>query len=449
MNSIHAAHALLPSGLARDVRITLADGAIAAVAAGVPAEAGDERHAFVVPAIGDLHSHAFQRAMAGLAELRGPSADNFWSWRREMYRVGLNMSPDHVEAVAAQLYMEMLEAGFGRIGEFHYLHHDPDGTPYANPAEMAERIEAAASHTGIQLTLLPVFYAHADFGGVPPIQGQRRYIHDVDGFARLLERCGEIAGARPGGVVGIAPHSLRAVTAEELAAIVPLTDGPIHIHAAEQTAEVDACLAATGARPVEWLLANTEADQRWCFIHATHMVESEVREMAARGVTAGLCPITESNLGDGIFSAVTFLEAGGRYGVGSDSNIDISVKRELRTLEYSQRLAHRARNVIAQSGGSTGQALFENALKGGAAAIRSTAGIEAGGAADLAALDLSAVPWLPAAKVLDHFVFADAIGIDTVWSGGHKLVEGGRHIHREAIEARFHTAMHELMRFEA
>lgn len=445
MTAIHAAHALLPAGLARDVRITLADGTVREVAAGVQAAADDERHAFVLPAIGNVHSHAFQRAMAGLAELRGPAADNFWSWRREMYRVGLNMNPDHVEAVAAQLYMEMLEAGFGRIGEFHYLHHDTDGTPYANPAEMAERIEAAAAQTGIRLTLLPVFYAHADFGGAPPIEGQRRYIHDVDAFARLLERCGAIAGARAGGIVGIAPHSLRAVTAEELAAIVPLTDGPIHIHAAEQTAEVDACLAATGARPVEWLLANTEADARWCFIHATHMVEDEVRAMAARGVTAGLCPITESNLGDGIFSAVTFLEAGGHYGVGSDSNIDISLKRELRTLEYSQRLARRARNVIAPTGGSTGQSLFGHAMAGAAAAIGSTAGIEPGASGDLVALDLAAVPWLPAEKVLDHFIFAEGIAVDAVWSGGHKLVQGGRHIHREAIGARFHATMHELM----
>ena len=445
MTVIHAGHALLPGGLAADVRLTVADGAITEVEAGVAPAAGDARHEMVIPAIGNLHSHAFQRAMAGLTELRGPTADNFWSWRREMYRIGLEMNPDHVEAVAAQLYMELLESGFGRIGEFHYLHHDPAGAPYANPAEMAERIAAASATAGIHLTLLPVFYAHADFGGLPPLPGQRRYIHDVDGFARLLTRCEALTAARPGDVCGIAPHSLRAVTAEELAAIVPLTDGPIHIHAAEQTKEVEDCVAATGARPVEWLLDNTGADARWCFIHATHMTADEVRTMAARGVTAGLCPITESNLGDGIFPAVPFLEAGGRYGVGSDSNVEISLRRELRTLEYSQRLSHRARNVIAPAGGSTGRHLFEEAQRGAAAAIGGMDGIAVGAPADLVALDLSAVPWLPAGKVLDHFVFTDGVEVDTVWCGGERVVEGGRHVRRDEIVARFEAAMHEVM----
>ncbi|RAI02107.1 formimidoylglutamate deiminase [Acuticoccus sediminis] len=448
MTVIHAAHALLPSGLERDVRITVSGETVEDIRTGAAAEAGDERHGMVIPAMGNVHSHAFQRAMAGLTELRGPTADNFWSWRREMYRIGLNMDPGHVEAVAAQLYMEMLEAGFARVGEFHYLHHDRDGSPYADPAEMAERIAAASDTAGIGLTLLPVFYAHADFGGLPPLPGQRRFIHGLDDFARLVERCGDIAAALPGGIVGVAPHSLRAVTADELAAVAALTDGPIHIHAAEQVGEVEGCVAATGARPVEWLLANTSADERWCFIHATHMTGDEVGAMAERGVVAGLCPITESNLGDGIFPAVPFLEGGGRFGVGSDSNVDISLKRELRTLEYSQRLAHRARNVLAPAGGSTGQHLFEEALRGGAAAIGSSAGLAPGERADIVALDLDAVPWLPADKALDHFVFTDGITVDAVWSGGRKVVAEGRHIHRAAITARFHAAMHELMAAE-
>ena len=448
MAVIHARHALLPSGLACNVRLTLSAGTIATVETGAAPLPGDERHEMVLPAVGNVHSHAFQRAMAGLTELRGPSADNFWSWRREMYRIGLNMSPEHVEAVAAQLYMEMLEAGFGRVGEFHYLHHDPSGVPYADPAEMALRIAEASRTAGIGLTLLPVFYAHADFGGAPPLAGQRRYIHDVDGFASLVARCEAIVAELPGGVCGVAPHSLRAVTADELAAVVALSAGPVHIHAAEQVAEVEGCLAQTGARPVQWLLDNTPANGRWCFIHATHIDADEVRGMAARGVVAGLCPITESNLGDGIFPAGAFLEAGGRIAIGSDSNVDISLRRELRTLEYSQRLSQRARNVIAHPGGSTGERLFHEASCGGAAAIGGMAGIAPGAPADLAALDMASVPWLPADKALDHFVFAGGIGVDTVWCGGVRRVEGGRHVQRDAIEARFAAAMHDLMRLD-
>lgn len=442
MTAIHAANALLPQGLARDVRIVFSDGGIEGVEMNAAARSGDERHRFVAPAMPNLHSHAFQRAMAGLAETRGPGEDSFWSWRTEMYRVALSMTPEQVEAVAAQLYMEMLEAGFCRVGEFHYLHHDHDGSPYGDPAEMAARIAAASAETGIGLTLLPVFYAHSGFGGAASIEGQRRFIHDVDGFARLIGRAREIVSRLPGAVLGVAPHSLRAATPEELDAVVPLVNGgPVHIHVAEQVREVEDCLAWCGRRPVEWLLDNIGIDGRWCLIHATHMSADETARMAKSGAVAGLCPITEANLGDGVFEAPSFLAAGGRFGIGSDSNILISLAEELRTLEYSQRLSRRSRNVVAAPGQSTGLNLYDQALKGGAQALGAAGGIAAGRSADLLALDLSAVNYLPAEKVLDHFVFARGIGVDSVWVGGTKQVEGGRHRKREAIAARFARAM--------
>ncbi|MET3793885.1 formiminoglutamate deiminase [Aquamicrobium terrae] len=445
MTVIHAENALLPEGLARDVRITFSDGRIQRVEKGVAAQSGDERHRFVAPAMPNLHSHAFQRAMAGLAETRGPGADSFWSWRTEMYRVALSMTPEQVEAVAAQLYMEMLEAGFCRVGEFHYLHHDKDGSHYADPAEMAARIGAASTEAGIALTLLPAFYAHSGFGGAAPIEGQRRFIHDVDAFARLMQRCEAIVAGLPGAVLGIAPHSLRAAMPEELKEVAPFArGGPVHIHVAEQVKEVEDCVAWSGRRPVEWLLDSLPVDERWCLIHATHMTPDETARMAKSGAVAGLCPITEANLGDGVFEAPTFLAAGGRFGVGSDSNILISLEEELRTLEYSQRLLRRSRNVVAEPGQSTGLNLYGKALEGGAQALGTASGIEAGKPADLLALDLSAVVYLPTEKVFDHFIFARGIGIDSVWVGGTKQVEGGRHRRRDAIATRFAKVMAEL-----
>ncbi|SIQ87389.1 formimidoylglutamate deiminase [Rhizobium sp. RU35A] len=446
MQAIHAKSALLPEGWKSDVRLTIEDGQIASLAAGVPAEAGDERQAVLVPAIPNLHSHAFQRAMAGLAEVRGPGADSFWSWRTLMYRFALSMTPDQVEAVAAQLYMEMLEAGFGRVGEFHYLHHDKDGGLYANIAEMAERIAAASQETGIGLTLLPVFYAHSGFGGAAPNEGQRRFIHSLDEFSRQMEACRGLTGRLSGARLGIAPHSLRAVTAAELSMILPLAgEGPVHIHVAEQVKEVEDCLAATGRRPVEWLLDEAPVDRRWCLIHATHMTTRETARMAASGAVAGLCPITEANLGDGIFNGETYLSAGGALGIGSDSNIRISVAEELRQLEYSQRLGLKARNVVADTDGSTGRKLFERTLAGGAQALDAPAGLAPGASADLVSLDVAGVPYLGEDQILDHWIFAGGVGVDSTWISGRKLVEKGRHFRRDAISRRFETVMRELL----
>jgi formiminoglutamate deiminase len=446
MTRLHAATALLAEGWRKNVRLTLADGQIAAIETDVAPDSGDERHALLLPAMPNLHSHAFQRAMAGLAEVRGPANDSFWSWRTVMYKFALSMTPDHVEAVAAKLYMEMLEAGFCRVGEFHYLHHDKDGSPYANIAEMAERIGAASAETGIGLTLLPVLYAHSGFGGADPIEGQRRFINSADDFARLMDGCRQVTGRLSGAEIGVAPHSLRAVTPDELSVAIRLAgDGPIHIHVAEQVKEVEDCLAWSGARPVQWLLDHAPVDQRWCLIHATHMTDDETRRMAKSGAIAGLCPITEANLGDGTFSAPLFLSEGGRFGIGSDSNILISVAEELRQLEYSERLALRARNVIASTGGSTSQALFEQALAGGGAALKAPSGLVAGNYADIVSLDSSAVSYLSEDRLLDHWIFAGGVAVDSVWALGRKQVENGRHLRRDLIDRRFIAAMNELL----
>jgi formiminoglutamate deiminase len=444
LTSIHTALALLPDGWHRDVRIIFQGQSISSIEPDTPPRPDDEQHQVLVPAMCNLHSHAFQRAMAGLAERRGPASDNFWSWRETMYHFALNMSPEQVEAVAARLYMEMLEAGFGRVGEFHYLHHDRDGRHYANIAEMAERLCAAAAGTGIAMTLLPTFYARSGFGGAAPLPDQRRFVNSLDSFGRLLEASRRIVGALPGGLVGLAPHSLRAIVPDDLAQLVSMTSGPIHIHAAEQVREVEQCVASLGARPVEWLLDNAAVDDGWCIIHATHMTPEETRRLAESGAVAGLCPITEANLGDGTFPARNFLDAGGRLGVGSDSNIDISLPGELRMLEYSQRLATRSRNVMAGTGAGTGQALFDLALAGGAQALGVKPGLRSDAAASMVSLDISAAPYLDPEEIMDVWIFSSDVRVDCVWVHGQKQVEGGRHRLRPMIDTRFRSAMQAL-----
>jgi formiminoglutamate deiminase len=449
MSVIHAASALTPEGWRAGVRLTIEAGRFAAVEPGVAPPPDAERCAIAIPGMPNVHSHAFQRGMAGRAEVRGQSPDSFWTWRDWMYRFALTMTPDQVEAVASQVYVEMLEAGFTRVGEFHYLHHDRDGRPYASVAEMAMRIAAAADHAGLGLTLLPVFYAHANFGALPPTPGQRRFVSDIDGFARILEGCRAAADRLDGANVGIAPHSLRAVAPEELTAVRAMAgDGPIHIHAAEQAREVEDCLAWSGARPVAWLLDNAGIDARWCLIHATHMSADETARLARSGAVAGLCPVTEANLGDGVFNGAAFVDHGGRFGIGTDSNVQISVADELRQFEYAQRLVHRARNVMAVAGGSTGRALFDGALRGGAAALRADAGgLAMGAAANLVTLDAGHPGLVGCAgdAILDAWIFGPAsTAIDEVWVRGRRLVSGGRHRWRDAIESRFRAVMGEL-----
>jgi formimidoylglutamate deiminase len=345
--------------------------------------------------------------------------------------------------------MEMLESGFTRVGEFHYLHHDSAGHAYADRAEMAGRLAAASVNTGIGLTLLPVFYAHADFGGAAPNPAQRRLIHDLDGFAVLLDGSKAALSSQADAVLGLAPHSLRAVTPEELSLLTPLSSGPIHIHIAEQMREVEACLAWSGQRPVQWLYAHAEVDARWCLVHATHIDEAELQRIAASQAVVGLCPITEANLGDGLFPMREFLDAGGRFGVGSDSNVLIDAAEELRLLEYGQRLRLQQRNVLAtRDTASTGRVLFEGALQGAAQALGVMSGLRVGAPADFIGLDAQhpALVSRSGDALLDSWVFAARNGaVDGVWRRGRKIVSGGRHPLREAITARFRRAMSGLL----
>jgi formiminoglutamate deiminase len=441
--------ALLPEGWKDRVRITVVGGRIARIESGAEPRAGDGRHTVAIPGIANVHSHGFQRGMAGLAEIRGPAGDNFWTWREVMYRFLDRLDPDDVEAITAFAYIEMLERGFTRVGEFHYLHHDPAGMPYANAGELAWRVAAASRDTGIGVTLLPVFYAHSNFGGLPPVAGQRRFINSVDGFAAIVEQCRKAVQTLDDANIGIAPHSLRAVAPDELSKISLLAqNGPIHIHAAEQTKEVDDCVAWSGARPVEWLLENADIDPRWCLVHATHLNARETDELARSRAVAGLCPITEANLGDGIFPATSYLEAGGRIGIGTDSNVLIDAAGELRALEYAQRLSHRARNVLASAEGqSTGRTLFDAALEGGAQALGlSATGLREGAGADIVSLDAmdASLAGRRGDIVIDSWMFAGA-GIDCVWRHGRKLVEGGRHVAREGIRERYCRVIKRLM----
>jgi formiminoglutamate deiminase len=446
---LHFDSVLLPDGWAEHVRISIAGGRIASLERDAAPRAGEERVRAVVPGMPNVHSHAFQRGMAGFTEFRGPDADNFWSWRTLMYRFVGHMSPDDLEAISAQAFVEMLESGFTRVGEFHYVHHDTGGNAYANPAETTERIAAAATQTGIALTLLPVFYAHGGFGGALPNEGQRRFLLDVPRFARLLEDALRIVAVLPDARLGVAPHSLRAVTPAELADVVSLAPGgPVHIHAAEQTGEVEQCIAWSGARPVEWLLDHAPLDARWCLVHATHLTDDEVARLAASGAVAGFCPVTEANLGDGIAPARTLIASGGAFGIGTDSNVSIGACEELRQLEYCQRLRDRARNVITHGTvRSTGRVLFDGAVRGGARSLGLTpaqTGNAIGAPADFVSLDLSS-PALVERRddaLLDSLVFAGGSRcIDSVWRAGVKLVENGRHHAREAIAGRFRSAL--------
>lgn len=440
--------AWIDNGWATDVRLGIANGLIASIETGVAAERDDDRHRIALPGLCNVHSHGFQRGMAGLSERRSRPDDNFWSWREIMYRFLGRLTPGDVAAITAQAYAEMLETGFTRVGEFHYLHHDPAGAAYADPAEMAGAIALASAASGIGLTLLPVFYAHGNFGGAAPSPGQRRFINDIDGFAMLLGASRlKLSGDAN---IGVAPHSLRAATPDELAALLALSPtGPVHIHAAEQVKEVADCIAWSGARPVEWLLTNAGVDERWCLIHATHLDASEVKQLAASGAVAGLCPITEGNLGDGIFPAVDYLAADGRFGVGTDSNILVDAAQELRALEYSQRLSHRARALLAKEEAPfVGANLFAHALHGGAQALGVPAGLAVGHAADIVSLDLDhpAFAGTDDATLLDRWIFAARTGaVDCVWRAGARRVAAGRHVDSEAIAAAYRACVARLL----
>lgn len=450
VRQVYARHALLPQGWAHDVVITIGpDGIISDIETAASAR-GEIAAGPIVPAMPNVHSHAFQRSMAGLAEISGGGSDSFWTWREEMYRtVGL-LSPDDIEAVAAKLYVELLKGGFSQIGEFHYLHHASNGKPYADPAETSRRIIRAAGAAGIGLTLLPVFYAHSNFGGVEPNAGQRPFLHDPEHFLRLLADLAP-ACADANAVLGLAIHSLRATTPREMQDILSATtvSGPIHIHIAEQIREVEDCIAWSGRRPVEWLLDEFPVDSRWCAIHATHMTQAETHALAQSGAIAGLCPATEANLGDGIFPAVDFIQHDGAFGIGTDSHIAIGVAEELRTLEYGQRLRDRGRNRLASGPHrSTGRSMFDAALAGGASATgQKNTGIRTGARADLVVLD-GRDPYIGAAKddqIIDRWLFAlgDKV-IRDVMVAGRWTIRDGRHDRDEEIDRAFAGVLKKL-----
>jgi formimidoylglutamate deiminase len=445
--------ALLPGGWARNVQIDIDDsGRIAAVEPDVvEARAGERlRDRILLPAPANLHSHAFQRALAGLTERRGPGeADSFWTWRDLMYSFLNRLTPDDVEAIAALAFMEMLESGFASAGEFHYIHNAPGGTPYADAAEMPVRIAQAARETGIGLTLLPVLYMQGGVNGRPLAEGQTRFANTLDGFARLLEGAEKAAGKLPDASVGVAPHSLRAVPPDALAEAAELRPGaPMHIHIAEQEAEVREIEAAYGARPVAWLLDSMQVDERWCLVHATHMTDTEIIGLAASGAVAGLCPVTEANLGDGLFEGVKYLGAGGVFGIGTDSNVRIGLADEMRLLEYGQRLHNRGRAMLCPRTSSNGRTLFDAVCKGGAQALgRNSGHIAPGTWADLLTLDGAAIALdgLQDDGVLDAWIFAGREPlIRDVWSAGRHVVMEGRHVARDMIEPRARKVLRSL-----
>jgi formimidoylglutamate deiminase len=450
MQKIIAKQALTQNGWERDVEIAIKDGRIAHIR---PAPVGiNATVGLALPAPLNLHSHAFQRAMSGLTEARGPDPkDSFWTWRRLMYKFLDQLTPDQIEAIAAQVFLEMLEAGYAGVAEFHYLHHDVGGVPYANLAELSERIVAAATQAGIGLTLLPVLY---QFGGLdkrPLAGGQRRFGNDLEQFSRMHEGArSAVASGLQDFNIGVAPQSLRAVDKAGLdRAIALASGGPVHMHLAEQVAEVDEVQAALNARPTEWLLDHYNVDPRWCLIHCTQMTGQETRALAASGAVAGLCPITEANLGDGIFNGTDYLGHGGVVGFGSDSNVHITLFEELKTLEYSQRLRDKSRAALATSDRSTGRVLFDAANKGGAQAGGRDSGVLATGKmADILGLDLDN-EW-GANRVgdiaLDTLIFGGngQRCITDVWSAGRHMVKQGRHVQRDRITRAFTAVMADL-----
>lgn len=450
MRALFARHALLPQGWQRDVLLEWdTRGDLTRVVPQASAPLGVARADHVLPGMVNLHSHAFQRALGGLTERAGEGPDSFWTWRDLMYRFAARITPEQIEAIAAQLFAECLRHGYTSLCEFHYLQRGPGGEPYARPAETAERVAAAGHATGMGLTLLPVLYNHAGFGEQPLRPEQRRFRTGVDDVLAIVEALSPLRGGQL--EVGAAPHSLRAATIDQIRALsAQLPQGrPLHIHIAEQQGEVEQSLAHCGKRPVASLMEQVEVDERWCLVHATHLVDEEVRAIARSGAVAGLCPSTEANLGDGLFPLQSFIAQGGRFGIGSDSHVSQSPVEELRWLEYGQRLQHQRRNVAFTAGQrDVGQYLWQAALSGGAqAAGRKVGALAEGLRADLLVLDGSH-PNLDGVRdeeVLGRFLFCGNDNlVRDVLCGGRWVVQGGRHVAQDAIAQRYRRAVNEL-----
>ena len=451
MTTIFSEHVLLEGGWAKNVRLKITKGTITEIHPSSAASPDDICVNTLLPALANLHSHSFQRAMAGMTEHRAAGRDSFWTWRTLMYRFVDRLTPEQIEAFACLVFMEVQEAGFASVGEFHYLHHQTGGQSYDTLSELTNRIFSAATVSGIGLTHLPVFYTYGGAGRTGLTGGQLRFGNDLDRYNRLVSEARETAKSLNSDTnVGIAPHSLRATSPENLQEVVAAhPDGPIHIHISEQLKEVAEIEAWLGQRPVAWLLENLAVDNRWCLIHATHMTKSETIGLAQSGAVAGLCPITEANLGDGPFNGATYLENGGAFGLGSDSNVHISLTQELRMLEYSQRLRDMARNVLVVGEGSVGETLYLGAALGGAQALGRNAGlIKIGATADLVAIDRNdpALCALNDDQLLDGLVFAANDNIVTdLWSAGRHQVQNGRHIERDQIVENYRKAIAQLL----
>jgi formimidoylglutamate deiminase len=434
MSTYFAERALLPTGWANNVRLEIRAGRLTLVLA--DSERGDAEclNGPLLPGMPNLHSHAFQRAMAGLAEVAGDPNDSFWTWRDLMYRLVGKITPAQLGVIARQLYIEMLKAGYTSVAEFHYVHHDPAGKAYANPAELALQISQAAAAAGMGLTLLPVLYSHAGFGGQAPNDGQRRFINSTEQYLKLHERLRPALAEQAAQRLGLCFHSLRAVTPGQMSEVLAASDAhcPVHIHISEQQKEVDDCLAWSGARPVQWLLDNQAVNERWCLVHATHVDPAEVSGLARSGAVAGLCLTTEANLGDGIFPAVDYLAQGGRWGIGSDSHVSLSVVEELRWLEYGQRLRDQRRNRLhSTQQPRVGRTLFDGALAGGTQALGQDVGaLAVGQRADWLVLD-GQDPYLATAQddaILNRWLFAGSDRqVKDVMVNGQWVIRDGHH----------------------
>jgi len=448
MKTVYAAEALLPEGWARDVHIAIDDkGWIHSVEPGRRKADSEDAGGPVIPGMANVHSHAFQRAMAGLAERMGSPDDSFWTWRELMYGFQKQLGPDQAQAIAAQVYMEMLQHGYTAVAEFHYLHNAPDGKPYAEPAEMGLAHLRAAEQAGIAITLLPSLYAYGNFGEEPMSTAQKRFHISTEALLRMMKELMDLTRGNPDIRIGAAPHSLRAVSPAMmkdllagLAGIAP--DAPIHMHVAEQVKEVNDCLTWSDQRPAEWLLNNLPIDNRWCLVHCTHVTSVEVERLAGSGAIVGLCPTTEGNLGDGIFPFMRFRDKGGRFAVGGDSHVSRNPAEELRWVEYGQRLTLRRRNVAASPAQpSVGTNLWRDAAAGGAQALgRKMGGLAAGLRADLVVLDADSIDLVGRSgdRIADTLlVCAGSRLVRHVMVAGRWIIRDGHHPDEEAITGRY------------
>ncbi len=448
---IWANSALLASGWADSVEIKIdAMGNIATISPDLPYTDGD-RVEVLLPAIPNVHSHAHQRAMAGLGERAGDTRDSFWTWRKVMYHYLERIQPENLFHIAAQLYLEMLKAGYSCVGEFQYLHHDLNGQVYDNPAEMSVQCLQAATQVGIGFTALPVLYRYGGFDSAAALDGQKRFLNDADGFVEIVKRLQSTTTNDTNCSVGIAPHSLRAINRELLTEVIASLEGlaAIHVHVAEQAREVDDCLDWSGKRPVEWLFENFAVDRKWCLIHATHINDQETAAMAGSGCVAGLCPTTEANLGDGFFNAPEYCAQRGCWAIGSDSHISIDPVEELRWLEYGMRLQTHGRNVlVSDANANTGRNLLDGALAGGARACgRNIGSIVEGYRADFVILDDEHPRLYGRSRddLIDSWIFSGNSNlVRDVYIGGNKVINHGHHVDEDSIARNYRNTLDEL-----